>query len=156
MSISAIEQTYVLAYSGDIRRNFVEALRKRWIAYGWITQPPKPQGPITDGFEILEPERAGHDLFMALMRYYRAFGDAPTGQAASVLIALQRGIHDAQRCVSVLNDALCFFVDHEASRDDAGVRRAVQAAQLSLKTLQGTWAEMPAMVAQSNEYWLIQ
>lgn len=152
MSFSAVEKTYVLAYSRDIRCAVLENRCQHWVSRRVTKSVSRP---ITDGFEILEPEKAGHDLFMAIMRYYRAFGDVADSQASSILIALQRGIHDPQRCVAVLNDALCFFVKHEASRDDAGVRNAVQAAQLSLKSLQGTWAEMPAATVQ-NEYWLIQ
>lgn len=90
------------------------------------------------------------------MRYYRASGNMPK-EARDTLIALQRGIHDPHSCLSALNEALNYFVHSMASTQDAGVHKAVTMAQLSLKSLQDTYAEMPATAAEwRNQYWLRQ
>lgn len=146
------DAVYVRSYSAEVYRAVLEGRRKQLIHL----QRPELRGPITDNIEIPTPEHAGHDLFMAAMAYYRRSGDMPK-EARETLIALQQGIHDPRSCLSVLNDALLYFVHSMASVQDAGVRNAIKMAQLSLKSLQSTWAEMPATTAEwHSQYWLRQ
>lgn len=121
---------------------------------------PAPQLPITDGFEIPTVDEAIHRLFMATARYYldrAARGLGMSRDVSMLLLAMHSAIRGDEDSMVVLNDALTYLVHSVASVEDTAVRNAIRAAQLSLKSLQSTWAEMPATTGEwHSEYWLRQ
>lgn len=153
----------IQAYGRDPRevskdvRNAVWGIGKQLRAMS--TTPARPQ-PITDNIEIPTINEAIHDLFMATARYYldrAARGLAMSRDVSALLLAMHGALHGDEDVIVVLNDALTYLVHSVASVQDTAVRNAIKAAQLSLKSLQSTWAEMPATTAEwHSQYWLRQ
>lgn len=144
------EMAYIVAYSAEIRGAVLSAGCERWLRRSQRI----PSMPISSGVTIPSASEAARDLFMAAMRYYRAAGGDVPGEASRLLVALQRS--EAAGRTSALCDAVLYFVHSLAAVQSAEVRNAVRAAQLSLRSLQSTWAEMPAATTGPlcDERWL--
>lgn len=153
----------IQAYGRDPRevskdvRNAVWGIGRQLRAMNAMPARPRLQ-PITDAIEIPTIDEAIHALFMATARYYldrAARGLWMTREVSALLLAMHGAIRGTEDCIVVLNDALTYLVHSVASIEDTAVRNAIKAAQLSLKSLQSTWAEMPATAAEwRSERWL--
>ena len=141
---AANDQQYIELYSAMLRQSILAGRCRRWV--------DQHKSRTTDTVSIPSPEQAGAALLTAAERHYRLSRRPMSHDTAYALQALQYALHDPAKCITALSDALLCFVHTLAVIEDGQLYRAVKSAQLSLKTLQSTWAELPAV---SQDTWLL-
>lgn len=116
------------------------------------------QGPISEVIHVHSVKEALRDLFMAGAGYYLAQttpDEAMPEKVSAQLLAMHRALRGDGDRIAVLNNALAFFVHSAASFESQDVRNAIKAAQLTLKALQDSYAEMPVVSSPlPREHWI--
>lgn len=148
------DAAYVQEYGATVRAAVWHVGKQRYYAEKAARTVPISQVPITDGIQVHSVKEAIHDLFMACAAYYLDRSSRGVGipRDVSVLLLTMHGAcREASDRIAVLNDAMAFFLRTPASVESQDIRDAIRAAQLTLKALQDSYAELPVVSVQAAD-----